>query len=101
MPESELETKRLHLVPHAADHLRALIQGPEFYARISGLTPATGLRDFIVSDDVSPEWLAALQDATGAVPWKYGFAVVHSRSGFVIGNLQKVIATGSNVLEVP
>jgi ribosomal-protein-alanine N-acetyltransferase len=86
MPESELETKRLHLAPHAAEHLRALIEGPELYARISGLMPAPGLRDFIVSDDVSPEWLAALKDATGADPWKYGFAVVHSKSGLVIGN---------------
>jgi ribosomal-protein-alanine N-acetyltransferase len=86
MTTSGLETKRLRLVPNAAEHLRALIEGPEFYERISGMTPASGLRDFIVSDDVSPEWLAALQNATGADPWKYGFAVVHSASGLVIGN---------------
>jgi RimJ/RimL family protein N-acetyltransferase len=86
MVPSALETKRLRLMPHAPEHLRALIDGPESYERISGTTPAKGLRDFIVSDDVSPEWLAALQDATGADPWKYGFAVVHSESGLVIGN---------------
>jgi hypothetical protein len=38
-----LETKSLRLVPHAPEHLRALIKGLEFYARISGLTPANGL----------------------------------------------------------
>jgi hypothetical protein len=70
-----ITTERLRLVPHDPAHLRALIQGPEFYARISGMTPATGLREFIVSPDVSAEWMAALQSATGADPWKYGFAV--------------------------
>ncbi len=50
----ELETKSLRLVPHAPEHLRALIEGNDSYERSSGLTPAKGLRDFIVSDDVSP-----------------------------------------------
>jgi RimJ/RimL family protein N-acetyltransferase len=82
----ELETKSLRLVPHAPEHLRALIEGNDSYERSSGLTPAKGLRDFIVSDDVSREWLAALESATGADPWTYGFALVHSESGLVIGN---------------
>ena len=81
-----LETRSLRLVPHAPEHLRALIQGPEDYERLSGLAPARGLRDFIVSDDVSPEWLAALESATGADPWRFGFALVHTESGMVIGN---------------
>lgn len=50
------------------------------------MRPANGLRDFIVSPDVSAEWMAALQSATRADPWKYGFAVVESESGLVIGN---------------
>lgn len=50
------------------------------------MRPANGLRDFIVSSDVSAEWMAALQSATGADPWKYGFAVVEMASGLVIGN---------------
>jgi RimJ/RimL family protein N-acetyltransferase len=86
MAESEFETKSLRLVPHAPEHLRALINGPEFYARSSGMMPAKGLRDFIVSDAVSPEWLAALKRATAADPWTYGFALVHLESGLVIGN---------------
>jgi ribosomal-protein-alanine N-acetyltransferase len=81
-----LETRSLRLVPHAPEHLRALAQGPENYERLSGLPPAKGLRDFIVSDDVSPEWLAALENATGADPWQFGFALVHKENGMVIGN---------------
>jgi RimJ/RimL family protein N-acetyltransferase len=81
-----LETRSLRLVPHAPEHLRDLIRGPEFYAESSGLVPAKGLRDFIVSDDVSSEWLAILENATGADPWRFGFALVHKESGMVIGN---------------
>jgi RimJ/RimL family protein N-acetyltransferase len=50
------------------------------------MTPAPGLREFVVSPDVSPEWLSALQTAAGADPWKYGFAVVEIASGLVIGS---------------
>jgi [ribosomal protein S5]-alanine N-acetyltransferase len=81
-----ITTRRLRLVPHAAEHLRALIEGPEQYARSAGLKPATGLRDFIVSPDVSADWLAALQTASGADPWKYGFAVVDRETETAIGN---------------
>jgi ribosomal-protein-alanine N-acetyltransferase len=81
-----ITTRRLRLVPHAPEHLRALIEGPEQYMRVSGLKPATGLRDFIVSPDVSADWLAALQSANGADPWKYGFAVVDPETETVIGN---------------
>ena len=80
-----LETKNLRLAPHAPEHLRALIEGPEFYAQRSGMTPANGLREFIASPDVSPEWLASLKTATGSDPWRYGFAVVHRESEMVIG----------------
>jgi RimJ/RimL family protein N-acetyltransferase len=80
------ETRSLRLVPHTPEHLRALFKGPECYAQSSGMRPANGLSDFIVSDDVSPEWLVALESATGADPWRYGFAVIHRESGLVIGN---------------
>jgi len=80
------ETENLRLVPHAPEHLRALIRGPELYEAASGMTPATGLRDFIVSPDVSLEWLAALASASEPDPWRYGFAVLHRTSGMVIGS---------------
>jgi RimJ/RimL family protein N-acetyltransferase len=81
-----LKTRNLTLVPHAPNHLRALIAGPELYREVSGMPPAEGLRDFIVSDAVSPEWLAALENASDADPWRFGFAVVHRESGLVIGS---------------
>ncbi len=80
------ETENLRLVPHAPEHLRALIHGPEFYEAASGMTPATGLRNFIVSPDVSSEWLVALENASEPDPWRYGFAVFHVASKMVIGS---------------
>jgi len=80
-----LETKRLKLVPHSPQHLRALIQGPDAYERSLGFPPANGLRDGIVSKEVSPEWLAQLETATTYDPWTHGFGLVHVESGTVIG----------------
>ncbi len=51
-----------------------------------GLRAAEGFRDFIVSDEVSPEWLGKLCDAKSADPWVHGFAVVHREGNLVIGN---------------
>jgi [ribosomal protein S5]-alanine N-acetyltransferase len=85
MTASHLETKNLKLVLHAPEHLRALIQGSDSYARSIGAQPANGLRDFFVSKDVSPDWLARLETATEADPWTHGFALVHVASGTVIG----------------
>jgi RimJ/RimL family protein N-acetyltransferase len=43
------------------------------------------LRDFFVSGDVSPEWLAALRVENGADPWRWGFLTVERDSGLVVG----------------
>src|SRR5262245_52944861 len=85
MTAASVETKHLRLVPHAPEHLRALIQGLEAYERSFGFPPAAGLRDGIVSKDVSPDWLARLKTATEADPWTHGFALVHLESRMVIG----------------
>jgi [ribosomal protein S5]-alanine N-acetyltransferase len=85
MSASHLETKNLKLVPHAPEHLRGLIQGPELYARSFGFQPTEGLRDFIVSKDISPDWLRLLEASTGADPWILGFGLLHLASGTVIG----------------
>src|ERR1041385_5593339 len=86
MDPAKLTTARLRLVPHQPEHLRALIRGTEFYEQSSGMKAAKGLRDFIVSPDVSVEWRAALETASEADPWRYGFALLHCASGIVIGN---------------
>ncbi|MBC7819617.1 MAG: hypothetical protein IAG10_22275 [Planctomycetaceae bacterium] len=85
MSASQMETKNLKLVPHAPEHLRVLLQGPDFYAQSFGSPPAKGLRDFFASDDVSPDWVAQLEAATAAAPWTHGFGLVHVGSGLVIG----------------
>lgn len=81
-----IDTARLRLLPYEPEHLLALIEGvPQFEERI-GLRAADGLRDFIVSDDVSPVWLARLRASRGIDPWVHGFAVIHQDSQSVIGN---------------
>jgi RimJ/RimL family protein N-acetyltransferase/uncharacterized damage-inducible protein DinB len=78
-------TTRIELVPYEPQHIRALIEGLDAYEKSFGLRPAEGLRDFIVSGDVSAAFLAEPRTATTADPWTHGFAVVHAASRLVIG----------------
>jgi len=82
-----IKTKNLTLVPHAPEHLRALIQGSDSYAQSFGSRPADGLRNFFVSgtSEASAEWLSKIETATEADPWTFGFALVHRERGQVIG----------------
>jgi [ribosomal protein S5]-alanine N-acetyltransferase len=80
-----LETERLTLQPYTPEQLLALREGmSEFEERI-GMRAGDGLREFFVSDDVSPRWLERLRGATGADPWVFGFAVIHREDQCVIG----------------
>lgn len=81
-----IETARLRLLPYSPAHLLALIEGVRQFEEQMGLPAAEGLRDFIVSDDVSPVYLANLRAAAAADPWVHGFAVVHRESRSVIGS---------------
>ncbi|MEP7336182.1 MAG: GNAT family N-acetyltransferase [Acidobacteriota bacterium] len=82
-----IETVQLRLIPYSPDHLLALIEGEKQFEERFGLPAAEGLGAFIVSDEVSPAWLAQLRASVEADPWVYGFAVVHKESSSVIGNL--------------
>ncbi|HEY3113673.1 MAG TPA: GNAT family N-acetyltransferase [Gemmatimonadaceae bacterium] len=82
----ELETRSLTLVPCSPEHLLALIGEPERFEHVFGLPVADGLHEFYVSDDVSPDWLAALRSSSGPDPWRHGFFVVHRESRSVIGS---------------
>lgn len=86
MADETLQTTRLRLVPHEPAHLRALLESEESYADASGMAPAAGLRDFLISKDVSAAWLEALRKATSPDPWTYGFALVNLETNTVIGN---------------
>ncbi len=82
-----IETVHLRLIPYSPAHLLALIEGDERFEERFGLPAAEGLRAFIVSDEVSPAWLARLRASAAADPWVHGFAVVHRESRSVIGNV--------------
>jgi RimJ/RimL family protein N-acetyltransferase len=82
-----IETPRLLLTPYSPAHLCALLEGIDEFEQVFGAPAADGLRTFLVSDDVSPEWLARLQAASTPDPWVHGFAIVDRASGSVIGSL--------------
>ena len=81
-----VETERLTLLPCAPVHLVTLIEQPEQFEHVAGLRLAEGLHAFFVSDDVSPEWLAALRRASDTDPWRFGFFVFHRGNGLVVGS---------------
>jgi ribosomal-protein-alanine N-acetyltransferase len=85
MSASPIETKNLKLSPYSPQHILALIEGVDLFTRNFGWPPAKGLRDFYLSEDVSPQWLDQLRTTTEADPWRHGFGVVHVASGQVIG----------------
>jgi [ribosomal protein S5]-alanine N-acetyltransferase len=82
-----IATARLRLIPSSPIHLLALIDGLEQFEQSSGMKAAAGLREFFVSGDVSPEWLAQLRASTVADPWQHGFAVFYPESNSVIGSV--------------
>jgi [ribosomal protein S5]-alanine N-acetyltransferase len=81
-----IDTAHLQLLPYGPEHLLALIEGvPQFEAKM-GLRAAEGLRDYIVSDEISPAWLDKLRASREADVWMHGFGIVHRESGMVIGS---------------
>lgn len=77
--------KGLRLVAEGPEHLRALLESEEAFGERFGLGLAPGIRDFMVGDDLSPEFLATLAGATEVDPWTFGFAVVLEDENLVIG----------------
>lgn len=63
-----VETSSLWLVPTTPEALLALIERPGSFSDVTAFSAAPGLREFFVSDEVSPEWVAALSEAHGADP---------------------------------
>ena len=82
-----LGTAHLVLTPYSPKHLLALIEGEERFEECFGLPAAEGLRGFLVSDEVSPAWLAQLHKSVAEDPWIYGFAIVHREERLVVGNV--------------
>ncbi len=63
-----------------------LIDQPERFEQVLGLPAGDGLHGCFASDDVSPNWLAALRNSSSPDPWRHGFFVVHREGGLVIGS---------------
>ena len=82
-----IETARLRLRPHSPADLLALIDGVAQFEERIGMRAANGLRDFLVSSDVSPAWTERLRESVAAPadPWVHGFGVVHRESGTMVG----------------
>ena len=83
----EIETVHLRLVPYSPDQLLALMEGYALFEERFGVPAADGLREFFVSHEVSPAWVAQLRASSAADPWVHGFAVVHRQSRLAIGNV--------------
>ena len=81
-----MESDRLFLVRHTPEALLALIEHPDEYEEISGFPAAHALREFFVSEAVSPAFLEYLRSRDHSNPWLPGFGVVHRESGIVIGS---------------
>ncbi len=82
-----IETIRLQLIPYTPDQLLSLIDDVPEFEKKTGFIAAKGLRDFIISDEVSPAWIQKLRASSGPDPWTYGFAVVDRESRSVVGNV--------------
>ncbi len=82
------DSERLILKPYLPRDLLALLESALAFELSFGACPAEGFRDFFVSGDVSPDWLARLRSANAIEdPWTCGFAVVLKERGLVIGTV--------------
>jgi ribosomal-protein-alanine N-acetyltransferase len=81
-----LETANLTLRQFLPEHLVALIEAPEDFEAISGFPAAQGLRDFFVSGEVDPAWLAKLKTVQDSEPWSFGFAAIDKATMSIIGS---------------
>jgi [ribosomal protein S5]-alanine N-acetyltransferase len=71
-----MQSARLAYLPLSAAGFRALMASEAEFERCLSVPPAEGLRVFVVSDEVSPEFLAKLGTSSEADPWNYGFVLV-------------------------
>jgi ribosomal-protein-alanine N-acetyltransferase len=81
-----LDTPHLILEPWLPAHILTLIEEPERFELLAGLPAVAGLHKMFASDDVSPEWLTALREASEPDPWRLGFRVVDRETRAVIGS---------------
>lgn len=76
----------IELIPLAPQHFLALLESDEAFQKSFGHAPAEGLRDFITSGEIDPEFFALLRVTSEEDPWLWGFAIVDKGSGLSVGN---------------
>lgn len=81
----EPAANRLELKPLAPTHWLALIEGTEPFAEAFGMPAADGLREFLFSGHVSPQWLAQLRTRHNADFWIDGFGAVERATRTMVG----------------
>ena len=93
-PHATVQTTHLTLQPHHPEHLLELAVSPERYERASGLRAANGLRDFLLA--ASPAYFDALRKASAPDPWKFGYAIIETGTGLVVGMCGFVAPPGAD-----
>jgi len=82
-----VRTARLELHPFSPRHWLALMEGELSFEQSFGLPAAEGLRESLMSGEVSPAWVEELRTARAADPWVHGFALVLREAGAVVGSV--------------
>jgi ribosomal-protein-alanine N-acetyltransferase len=81
-----LETRNLRLIPYSPENVLSLRESVEAFERTSGLRVVPSLRAFMVSDDVSAQWLERVRSSPPEMnPWLHGFGVQHVADDCIIG----------------
>lgn len=80
-----IQTANLRLIPYAPEWILTLIEEPDRFPLVAEYPAAEGLRDFFVSGEVSPDWLANLRTQEQRDAWGLGFAVAHIETQQIIG----------------
>ena len=80
-----IDTEPLLFLPIAPNYFLALKDGPDTFRKTFAYSAADGLRNFIVSGDVSPETVASLNETSDFDPWRWGFFIVHKPTLQTIG----------------
>jgi [ribosomal protein S5]-alanine N-acetyltransferase len=81
-----VEATHLRLIPYGPQHVLSLRNSVDDFERTTGLRIVPSLRAYMVSDEVSPEWVERVRSAPPEVnPWVHGFGVLHKEEDVVIG----------------
>lgn len=81
-----LDTDDLQLVPFTPAQLLALIERPEQFHELAGVSADAGMHVLFTSGEISPAWLATLRTLEHADPWTLGFAVIDREKQLVVGS---------------